>query len=774
MVIAGSRGDVTITNAGEIDVEASVFNAYGVYARNQVGDVSIENKADAKIIVRAEEDAYGLAISGEDYYDSDAEMVIAGSRGDVTITNAGKIDVTATLGDAYGVFVYQQEGNVDIENKGSGSDIIVRAQGDAYGVLVRDGSKGDVFISNLGSVDVASTGTLDDLESSSFNAYGVAVFQQDGNVTIINETSGLIAASSGEDSAHIYGVYVDSSSSPAVSLINRGEINGDILLQGGGNKGDLVSFENAAGGVWRPTANSQALLMVGEDVSVKNQGTIEIAGDTGFVGMNTFDNSGGKIDMTKDDGEFSALTLDFSGSEFIGGSDGSTHSTILIDATLGLNEANDVANKADGNGLVTDSDTIVMQASGEVKVSDVTKVAINDLEPSKAGVNSPVGSVVITVEDSEVPLGSFILENGPINKGLWQYDLYGAFDGEDTTWSLASAPSAHAFELPVLLTSAQESWHKSASLIGERFSELRAKNDSVSAPKTGLWARVLGASTERDLSNSYRQPTYGASPNGVAKFATDYSQDISGVVVGIDKAILLSGDSSWLLGGALGITRSKTDFDLTSTKLDRDAGTVSLYAAYQSAGGGFLNFLVKYDAGDTEYKMSNRSVNPSGDISYTNTGLSTKVFGGALEAGYRFQGAKAFFEPSIRIATAKAKIDRVSMLETDVEFSGGKSTRSSLTLATGYASATQGSRTEPFAYFSVINESAADNEVRLTSGGQAPVVVKDGEVGTVGQLGVGIRFYGTENGSQGFLKADYTGNSDTKGYSLSGGVKFVW
>ncbi len=123
-------------------------------------------------------------------------------------------------------------------------------------------------------------------------------------------------------------------------------------------------------------------------------------------------------------------------------------------------------------------------------------------------------------------------------------------------------------------------------------------------------------------------------------------------------------------------------------------------------------------------------------------------------------------------------------MATNVDFSNGTSLRTKLTLATGFSAAWGGTRFEPYLALSAVHESDGENEVSLTSGGiNTPVQVKDKQVETYGQVGLGLKVVGAK-GSSGFLKVEHapsaSDNDTTKGdakreaTTVSAGVKLTW
>ncbi len=733
---AGDANNVTLSlhNFGTISsVNGRAINIYEVLDDDDANAVRVTIGNNGTI---SSENSNAIRID-EIIDDDDANTV------DVTVTNFGTISSNATSCATIFIDEVFEDGAADTVN---------------------------VTVANSGTISSNSTSSaainIEDIGDSGVNKTTVAINN-------LGSDSKILAKSVSERAIRIDDIEVGGVVNVTATVVNEGLIRGRVTatdIEG------AFTFDNS--GVWQVKDGSGDAFYaddVDQKVTIRNRagGVIEIHGDSTLTGMNDFFNAG-TVNVTADGGDFSVVDLTFSGSNFTA----EAGSTFVIDAFL-------------GNATASESDRFVFSAPNNVTITGTTTIQVVDAEPSVAGVNNPTGVVVIASVDDDgwTPNGAFVFDGGSpnkgINKGLWEYNLFAKDDvnfntssgsvdagvGEDKVWRLASTPSNHAFELPVMMTAAQEAWHRSAQAMTERFSELRAKKEDDSSLKSGLWAKVIGGKQERDLRNTYGMPAGHAGAGGSLSFNTDYDQDLYGLLLGLDHVINTGDEKRWLLGLSAGSVRSNAKFSTTGTTMKNQITALGVYASYISDGL-FVNAMIKQDSGDTDYVMSNRKVNPNGQISYSDS-FDTKVFGGSLELGYRFLSPNGFIEPAVRIATAKAKIQDKNFLATDVDFGDGKSTRSSVSLTTGYTTTWHGSKAEPYLQVSLINESDATNSVRLISGGQSAVTVQDDEVGTLGQVAVGLRVFGSKS-SHGFVRAAYTGNSDTKSYSLSGGLKWHW
>lgn len=816
-----NTGDITIVvdeNAFDIDSSAGIA-VYDVYAdsdefsgesnatvviNNNIGNISLTRGVDTLL------DSNGIRVL--DVYGDTSSVTVINS-GNITAEQGiniddvgGYVDVQLNAGPAGAArFIRSIRNAVDIDDidgdnllpNGDNPSVSVKvvvAKGVALesmegdGISVSDVDKGDLHVVMNGEIIAGSFDGEDVMtdgnEGIDINLDGVGnvVVEINGDITAWEEAitigdldQGNATVIIGKDST-LLSLEDGASYSQAIrinrvvgdmELTNKGTVVGGVeMSEDGEDSGPKVktNFDNE--GTWRVgdydgEDDSEAFYTDRTDAVITNSGTIEVTGDATFEGMTTFDNAGGVIDITHDDGEFSEVEFNFSGSTFSGGEG----STIMIDADLGLA----AADGEDGQILATDSDSIVFTSDGPngVTITGKTLIQITDGTPDVAGVNSPKGHVVITVDNAAAPaMDAFALAK-PLNKGLWQYDLYGKEGEDDTTeYVLASTASHQAFELPVMLTSTQHTWQESTSTMRERMYELRAKKGADGAAVSGGWVKLSGSSLDRDLDNA---TTLHGKTNAVNN---RYTQNYGGLQLGFDHVIERTDDSRWQLGLSAGLLQSDTRFKVTGTKMDADDTALGAYASYIQ-GGAFVNFAVNSTRGSIDYSMSNASLNADAGIAHKNS-FDTKAMGASLEAGYRFVNPTWFFEPSVRIASTKATVEDKSFLMTDVDFANNaRSVQSSLSLDAGYQTTWGKLRAEPFFQVSWFDVDSKNNKVSLISGGQSAVELSDNKNKGMWQLGAGVRLFEGKN-QHGFIRINHKGNSDAKQTSVSGGYRYNW
>jgi len=750
-------GGVSITNSGSILAMSTTTYQDAIDIEDVVGNVVIIN-----------------ALSGVISSNGDV-LQISDVDGNLSVTNYGLMSNLGTPNGDDGLDIDQIYGNVNILNRG-----YILAQDEAIHLE-----------SIYGTVNITNSGTITSTDDV------VHIGSLDGNLYITNELNGVMT-STGYRVIHIeqdYNGFGDGSIN-TVTIVNHGVMSAYkevVRVDGLGGEDDIrvnsVSFTNTGtmtGGMQFNDINGAVTIVnsgvwnmgfAGEDglgnnlsdvfsssfeasntgaVTITNSGVINLRGNTYFDTYSssalTFNNSG-TIDMTADhansDGRYSYLEFNAFGEDSIvfNGTVNGVSGSIKVDALLG---------SAGGVGAnVSNNDTVFIDgiANGQ------TSIRVTDANPTVPGVNNPVGKEVVVVTDQNTLDGAFVLAGGPINKGLWQYDLYTTVDDGDKVWRLASVPSSQAFELPQVISAAQNVWFLGADAVQERSQELRlAEGERANG---GIWAKVLGGRDRSFVDNSYTLD------GKTSAYKTDSTQTIGGLLIGADSAINLESGGQWLLGAMFGGSNAKQKFSATNSKSDNDSATVGLYANYVGKNGGFVNFLMKADFGSADY-----SVNNGTGISATQK-ISTNSVGGQIQTGYRFASPYAFIEPVLSIGTVSVASDSFSMLATDVT-TKGTSTRGSLGFNTGFTVPVGGLTLSPVFSAKYVTDFNGDNTTGLVSGDQPVVNVTDTRTKNFGQYGLTLKVAGSKSGSYGYVKVQQDSGSSTESSSATAGLKVVW
>jgi outer membrane autotransporter protein len=380
-----------------------------------------------------------------------------------------------------------------------------------------------------------------------------------------------------------------------------------------------------------------------------------------------------------------------------------------------------------------------------------------------------LGIEVVSASGSLAP-NNFVLKNGPIDTGLFDYNLYLA---DPNDWVLASAPNRTFFELPSLMSAAQSMWQQASGVWLDRTADLRAslaqpcvyeglkesRDGCPAAARAGAWVKVLGATESRSPTHSFSlfdtKQTY----------ATDYDQSGGGVVAGFDVVRHADdGRGVWLAGIMGGYLRSVVDFENSATNADFEGGAVGGYVTYLR-GPWFLDAKLMANIGSVDYSGSHAV---EADANVTS-------IGGVLDTGYRIDRGRYFIEPGATLSYVGTDIDNLAVYGTSVNFANGDSLRGRLGVRLGTTFQDQRAKYEPFLGLSAWYEFLGDNSISLVSNGYA-LGATDDAGGAIGEVSGGVNVYSLAgDGVSGFLKGNLEfGNDDYLGFAGSFGVRVDW
>ena len=432
-----------------------------------------------------------------------------------------------------------------------------------------------------------------------------------------------------------------------------------------------------------------------------------------------------------------------------------------------------------------DSSSDLLPIGGSV--NGTTKVLVNDTN-SGPGAYNPTG-ILFAHADGANP-GTFKLQNGPIDKGFFDYDIFKLPSQLDpqladaNDWVLASYPNARASELPKLITGAQTIWYESSGVWLDRTADLRRQlgcapalaprveplkvapsDDSYGAgapcvqQRYGMWARGFGGDFNRN--DTVTSTLFGVSHS----FNGDYDQSLWGIEGGADIVISRpnSGYGALFAGVLGGYVNSKMDFNGTNDSAEFTGGMVGGYLTYL-AGGWYNDLLFKADLLNVDYKTTFQGGKASPDVD---------SFGIRYDTGYRFNLGSGFFvDPQGTIAWVDTNTDNFTLFSSPVKFSDGESVRGRLGGRIGYSTMWGGTVVEPFFAGSFWHEFEGNNKASLTSAGYK-LSFKDQLDDSWGELGGGVNFF-TGAASSIFVKADALVGGDVEGWNVKGGARLAW
>ncbi|WP_052699271.1 autotransporter outer membrane beta-barrel domain-containing protein [Hyphomicrobium sp. 99] len=522
--------------------------------------------------------------------------------------------------------------------------------------------------------------------------------------------------------------------------------------------GDNV-INNNAGGLINSVGLSVFAFANGGTSTVNNSGEFRVSGTTNFVGLENFNNAGGRLNMQ--DGSITDSTTT------TGNFNGGAGSRLAIDAKLGASSGLSLSDFL-GVGGNTNSGTAV---------------EINDTIPHQAGAFNRDGVIFALVAGSTAS-GDFYAANGPIDKGLFSYDVFlnPDFKGEGfDAWVIASTPDATFFELPSIVTAAQTMWHQANGVWLDRTADLRttlidgcpqaASLKDPSGPcapglKSAVWAKGWGFNQDRDTSQSFA--LYDRSFH----YGIDTNQTGYGVVGGVDlvrfREATATGTSAWVFGVLGGYTHSDLDFSKSTTNVGFDAGTVGAYATYLN-GGWFVDSKFSADIGTVDYSNWTTNLSAKDNSSFASYGFT-------IDSGYRTNlGFGTFIEPGATLSYVRTNVDSLNLYGTEVNFDDGDSLLGRIGVRVGTAFVHSAYRVEPFLGMSGLYEFLGDNTASLTSNG-FKLSANDNTTGALGEVSGGVNLFTLDNsGTSAFAKGNFLfGEDDLIGYSGQVGVRVGW
>jgi len=407
-------------------------------------------------------------------------------------------------------------------------------------------------------------------------------------------------------------------------------------------------------------------------------------------------------------------------------------------------------------------------------VSGTTQISITSVA-STPPVYNPMG-IPIIVSTNPMNPNAFALAGGPIQRGLFQYDL--AYQS-DPAFVLVGAPTADAYRLATLPTAAQSIWLDTASMWLDRQAGLRdqiagtagvarpalAQKSTDAQSMPGVWAQAMG-----EWANRSETQTYGVL-NKSYVLQTGYQQNTGAFYAGADgvqQGVINAHDTLLfgVMGGYIDSTQMFTD---STTSAHYTGGSVGASASYL-IGNFFVDTLFKGDFLNLNYASATASAfGANQPISHIqNLGFIT-------DAGYRFTiGGTAFAEPLATLAYVSSHASNLEISGSQVSFGDNDILRGRLGLRSGIelpgGSDYQITATGTASYWARLSGGAS---ATINSGAGAPLLtLNDQQVTNYGDIGAGINIIQLKSGWSGFLKGDYQFASSYGAGSIKAGVRF--
>lgn len=764
-VVAGTG--VKTTGAGSHAVSVNSADGNATATTEAGSSVQTDGAGSAGLLVRAFKSAMAtvgdlLTVNG------------SGSKGvDVASTGATAADgATATI-------------NASVQANGAGATAVSAA---TNGGTARVDVNADVFATGANGIAIEALSTT-----------GVGVVDLKGNVTA-GGTGVHLGAAGGNTLTNNAGFALNGGSVAAVHVDNgAATIVNDGTMGASGNR--LVLADGAAGAIDVTNSGSMTgfMTMSGNDNTVTNAlgatWTAKATSDFG-TGNNTVTNAGV---LRTDPAEAGTASVVFNGLTtlankatglitMINGKEGdriATSGKYVADAgaRLGLDA------HLGGPGSRADTFAIGGSATG------TTTIAVNDTNAGPGRYN-PDGITLVTVGGANA-IDSFRLASGPIDKGLWQYDLARFGTG---TYKLVTAPAGEVMAAPSLLSQANRYWQVGQNAFDDHRASIRAKISgsapSVAAPQqalgytasaqnpfddvfgsvnfdkanfsttmgagTAFWGQVVHASFTDRLNNATSAGSSSWS------YDTHTKQDLTRFLGGIDFGAELHGDTALSFGLFGGYGTSDGSMNTAASgglrsglsSLGMKGTSIGGYAQYM-AGPWWVGASTLYDSLDNNYRIDR-------------VGFSSKqkgsIWGTQIDGGYTVNWSFGSIEPYIALTYLSARYD-------DIDSPWGRFAFGNHDGLDGKI----GARTRIPVWASDAWNATLLGNLAITHGfKEGGLVTFDGfaipnaKVANWGNIGGGVEVGSRDNSLTGYVKGDWLAASGMNGYSVLGGLNYRW
>ncbi len=704
-------------------------------------------------------DAPAIAIES----DPEACVLLGAGACDTTLT----ADRVSTEGDNSAGVLVNTPGRIVadiglVETNGDGSPAVSLATDPAACLLLGDGACG--VTADIGEVNTAGA-----------DSNGIEVATGDGDQAI---TAGPVAVSGLGSS----GLVAAASGCADVSVVVTGPVSAPNGVGIDAQSGCTVTVATRAGapvsggeaGI-RATSGTGTTIFVGDALSSADGPALDADGAAAAVTIGASGSITGRIDLTDNNdtltnngtlfatrsSDFGAGTDAFVNNGQIVAANGAVSlagletlsNTGLIDLRDGA--ADDVLTLpgaySGGGAAALGVDVIAGTGSDRLVVGGAATGSTDLLVDGLDGGFVP-GAVVVDA-GAGTSAGAFAFD--PVTVGFTDYSL--AFDAAANDFLVFGTPNQDAVGAVLLGQGARAIFYRGNEAVGSHLAALGSGGDGASASEQSrigraLWLQGFGMVQNRDTT---LDTTVFGQPRS---YDLDSRQDWFGGQVGYDLPV---GTTS-VLGVTGGYISSRLKLRNGPLRLDYDAWNVGAYGR-ADFGAFFLNGLVKYE----HYSV---------DYGFATTGPSAETegdgWGGWLEAGARFGGARIALEPMVSIEYANIDLDPFTIAGTGFDLGEEDGLRGKAGLRiTGLVSEGP-TRVSAYGSAQAIHEFGGDDRLVLTNSGQSPSFVNP-RPDTYGRATLGISA-ATGARVRGFVEGsiDFAGN--VSGGGARGGVSVIF
>jgi outer membrane autotransporter protein len=718
--------------------------------------------------------------------DNGVSILNIGTEG-LTKVNIGRKDpmtIDAKNGDGIHILNFGTDGDTKVTVHG-GSKVIAK-DGSAIGIVSTSlglGGDHDVIVKNDGLL-VGKGGLFSP-------TVGVIT---DTDFDFTNQSDGRITTAGHDPSASIFGTLAGGD----IDIANYGSMRGSMQLASLFGAIDITNDHRWTTSGFNEFAALCDILIENNDLirtkgltvfhfdsllgqsTVANNDVLKVRDDGStpgvvfFKGLDEFDNGYGVIDMQNGKSEYAGNPFHvmpvygtgIGNAVFMSGNfDGGAYSSLYVDTAL--------RGPSDSSSDLLVVKTINQGAYG----GGSTTLYVNDTAWNLPGEYVPDGIPVVGVLDGTTTnIGDFTLAGGPIDKGLFTYDLFldktPLFQptSNAAAWVLASYPDSSATALAQSLNIINNMWDTTAGGWIDRSGDLRGIYGTgggggsdlalPGASKTGdnangVWARAIGNWGSRNDSSTI-QPF----ANQPVTVAADYDESLWAIQGGADHAFQ-AGRGTVVVGLMGGYEANSVDFSSPGDSASYTAPMAGIYASYID-GPAYVDALFKAD-------FLKADLNIGGDTASTDG----TALGGRIETGYRYKMKGGwFFEPTASLSYVNTELDSTTLSGTPVTFNDADSLRGEIGFRSGGAFASGNLLYQPYLTASLGNEFLGDNSVFLASG--PGVTVADDVRGLYGKAGAGINVTNLRRNVTTYLQGTYMFSDDYQSGSAKGGIRINW
>jgi outer membrane autotransporter protein len=679
-----------------------------------------------------------------------ADLTVENSQitGEVVAVDASAIEVTL-LNNASLTGSLTNISALNMDNSTVTGDVNVPV-GSNTSVAMTNSSIFNGQLTNVASLNMDSSTLAGDINVPAGSATAVAMVN---NSTINGQLTNI--ASLNMDNSNLTGnVSAQAGSATAVTMVNNSTLNGQLAniaslaMDGSTMSGDVTQASGSTASI--VLANNS--LFTGQlnntgSVTINNSSmTGNIVQDASTPVTITLANTGvlnGTISNAQEMNIDSSSLWNMNNSSSVG-------NLALAGGTVNLRGGNP-AFKTLTLGSLSGTGNFALGTELAAHQSDLINITGNATGSHVLQIqNTGVDPVQETYAQQLVHTGSgdaaFAVQGGTVDAGAFEYEL----EQRGTDWFLVQAqdeagepiPTPSAQTVVALFSAAPTVWYGELSTLRSRMGELRNGHD-----KGGAWAR-----------------TYGNRFNIATGDGVDYSQNQSGISLGVDTALPYS-DGQWLIGVMAGYSHSDLNLRRGSTG-DVDSYYAGLYSSWLSASGYYVDAVLKAN------RFSNTADARMSDGERSEGDYDTYGVGASVEAGKHIQLADRWFvEPYVQVSALWVEGEDYRLdngLEADSNRADSFLGRIGTHIGRTFPLA-KGGFVQPYAKVAVTQEFAKNNKVDVNNN-----TFNNDLSGTRGEVGVGVVAQLT-NAIQLHVDIDHSnGDNIEQPWGVNAGLRYSW